>query len=370
VSGVEAVAVETFDTPTFVAPAPGRPRYLYVTRQSGVVRVLRDGELLAKPFLNISKRVADSGEQGLLSIAFAPDYRESRRFYVYFNVAGRCSKGCPIRVDEFKARRGNPARALPGSRRRVISIPHPDAPNHNGGTLAFGPDGRLWLATGDGGGFGDQFLNARDPGSLLGKLLRINPLRRVPRRAGYRIPPSNPFVGLPGRDEIWSYGLRNPFRFSFDPALDAVAIGDVGQGTREEVDIVTLAAARGAGFGWPEWEGDFDYPESPPYTPPTAPLFPIASYSNPPAGAAAVTGGVIAHDPELPQLEGRYLFADFYAGQIVTFVPDLPANEAVDIQSLGIAPIPFVVAFASGLDGQLYVLSRAGELYRLEPEQG
>jgi glucose/arabinose dehydrogenase len=366
-AGVQAEAIASFDSPTYVAAAPGRPRYLYVTEKSGVIRVMRNGVTLAQPFLDISGRVMDSGEQGLLSIAFAPRFRKNRRFYVYFNSSSGCTGGCPILVEEFKARRRNPARARPGSRRRVISIPHPDASNHNGGTVSFGPDRRLWLAPGDGGGGGDQYQNARDPSSLLGKLLRITPVQRRPNRPGYRVPKSNPFVGRFGRDEIWSYGLRNPYRFSFDAGLDAVAIGDVGQTTQEEVDIVSLAKARGAGFGWPEFEGTFDYQESPPYTPPTPPLAPIFTYPNP-SGSAAVTGGVIAHDPDLPQLEDRYLFADFYAGQIRSFVPNLATNQAVDVRNLDVAPIAGLVAFASGLDGQLYVLSLHGQLYKLEPE--
>ena len=341
-----------------------------MTEKSGTIRVLRDGELLPKTFLDISGLVADQGEHGLLSAAFAPDFARTRRFYVYYSASAGCNAraGCPIRVDEFKARRGDPTRARRKSRRRVISIPHPDALNHNGGTVAFGPDGRLWLATGDGGGSGDVFENARDLSSLLGKLLRINPLPAHRGRPGYRVPSGNPFVGEKGRDEMWSYGLRNPFRFSFDAPLGAIAIGDVGQGTEEEVSIATVAGARGLGFGWPEWEGNFDYPESPPYDLPGEPLFPMFTYPNP--RPAAVTGGVIAHDPELPSLEGRYLTADFYAGQVMSFIPDLANNEAEMVAALDIDPIPNLVAFASGLDGQLYVLSLSGELYRLEPEQG
>lgn len=368
-AGVEALLVETLDAPTYVAAAPGRPRYLYVTQRDGVIRVLRDGEALDEPFLDISGLVADQGEQGLLSIAFAPDFRRTRRFYVYFTASSNCSaSGCPIQVHEFKARRRDRTRARPASRRRVISIPHTADSQHNGGTVAFGPGGRLFLAPGDGGGAGDSYENARDPRSLLGKLLRINPARRDPKRPGYRIPASNPFVGKPGRNEIWSYGLRNPFRFSIDEELRTVAIGDVGQGSQEEIDIVKIAGAKGAGFGWPEYEGTLDYPESPPYTPPDEPLFPMFTYGNPVSGPAAVTGGVIAHDPELPQLEGRYLTADFYAGQVFSFVPDLANNQADDVQNLDIDPIPYLVAFASGLDGQLYVLSLMGQLYRLEPE--
>ena len=365
----DAVPLDTtFDEPVYVAAAPGKPRFLFVVEKEGKVRVMQDGVTLERPFLDITELVNPVGEQGLLSIAFPPDYASSRRFYVYFNNAERCGSGCDIEVDEYRARRHDPTSARLNSRRRVIVIPHREAGNHNGGTVAFGPDGKLWLATGDGGGGGDQFHHAEDLGSLLGKLLRIEPLRKDKRRLGHRSPPGNPYVGQDGRDEIWSYGLRNPFRFSFDGST--VAIGDVGQGTEEEVDIVSIADARGAGFGWPEFEGNFDYPESPDYTPPTPPLAPIFSYPNPggPNSPAAVTGGVVMHDPLLPQFEGRYLTVDFYAGSVGTFEPDLVNNEADDLQTLPIDPITGIAGFNSDAAGRVHFVSLFDNtLYRLEP---
>ena len=200
--------------------------------------MLRDGQVLPRPFLDIRGKVGyDGGERGLLSIAFPPDYRSSRRFYVYYN-----DPGGTIRIDEFK-RRGA-TRAAAGSLRPVIAIPHPDFGNHNGGQMQFLGD-LLYFATGDGGSGGDPPNNAQNKDVLLGKLLRIDPRRSGGRP--YSVPAGNPFVGRPGRDEIYSYGLRNPFRFSFDtvtaPRQPRIAIGDVGQNRFEELDYTTVAAA-------------------------------------------------------------------------------------------------------------------------------
>jgi hypothetical protein len=357
--GFEAVPIESLSQPIDVDVARGSPDLLFVTRKGGVIEVLEGEDALAQPFLDISELVVAGGEQGLLSLAFPRDYAKSRRFYVYFtNAAG------DIEVDEFKRSVADPMRARESSRRRVIVIPHPEHANHNGGTVQIDGRGRLWLATGDGGGGGDTEDNARRLGRLLGKLLRINPLRRDPSRPGYRIPKANPFVGAPGRDEIWSYGLRNPFRFSFDDELRTVAIGDVGQGSREEVNVLTRKAAKGTNFGWPQYEGDQPFDPSRPG--PGPPIPPLYAYPNPPAGQAAVTGGVIVHDPQLPTLEGRYLFADFYSGPLVSFIPDLVAGEADDVREETVT-ISQPAAFAHGTGGQLYVVSLAGTVYRLEP---
>lgn len=362
---LEAVEIESLDTPTYTDDAPGFPDLLFVTEKGGVVRVLENEDAAAEPFLDISDLVTDSGEEGLLSIAFPPDYAETRRFYVYF-VNRNCSPstdGCNIEVDEFKRSRTDPLRAREASRRQVIEIPHQDAANHNGGTVRVDADGKLWLATGDGGGGGDTFDNARDTHRLLGKLLRVKPVRAEPHAPGYRIPHHNPYVGEPGRDEIFSYGLRNPFRFTIDDELGAVEIADVGQGQREEVDLVSKHLAKGANFGWPQWEGDIVYDQlRPGADPPTPPSY---AYLNPPDGLAAVTGGLVVRDPGLPSLQGRYLFADFFAGELVSMLPTLPSGPATDGRDEGV-PITNPVAFTEGAGGQLYVTSLNGPVYRLE----
>ena len=247
--GTETVQVGgTFERPVFAIGAPSDPDLVYVVEQGGIVHAIDDGTTLPEPFLDISDEISDGSEKGLLSIAFPEDHEDTGLFYAYFTNQ-TCSDetgGCDIEVAEFKLKDGDPTDAKESSRRTVITIPHLDASNHNGGTAMFGPDGKLWLATGDGGGGGDAFDNASRKGELLGKLLRINPKKPKKGKADYRIPDKNPFVGERGADEIWSVGLRNPFRFSFDD--EVIAIGDVGQNQREEVDIVSIDTAQGSGF--------------------------------------------------------------------------------------------------------------------------
>ena len=354
--GVALRPIGDFESPAYVASAPGYRRLLFVVELPGTIRVVRNGKLVKRPFLDIADQVSFQAEDGLFSIAFDPRYRKTRRFYVYYvDNAG------DLRIDEFKRRRGSSTVAAAGSQRKVLGIPHPTFSNHNGGQLQFGPDGKLWLATGDGGGAGDGEDNARDLTSLLGKLLHIDPSAR---RGAYDIPNENPFREDPGaRPEIWAYGLRNPWRFSFDSRTGDIAIGDVGQGQVEEVDVLSRAAARGANFGWPALEGDqaFD-PSRPGAAPPTPPA--LAYSSADATGNCAVTGGYVVHDPALATLSNRYVYADLCAGGLRSFVPG-PAG-ASDDRPLG----PTVQSPTSfGLDsrGHVYVTSLAGPVYELRP---
>jgi glucose/arabinose dehydrogenase len=351
---IRAAPVGQFDSPVYVDNAPGAGRLLFVVEQGGTIEVLRGRRQLKRPFLDISGAVRSGGEEGLLSVAFAPDYERSRRFYVYFtNQRG------DIEIDGFKRARRSAVRANLRSRREVITIPHPGASNHNGGTVAFGPDRRLYFATGDGGGAGDQSDNARDKGSLLGKILRINP-RKARGGRPYRVPDDNPYVGRRGRDEIFAYGLRNPFRWSFD--RNVLAVGDVGQNAIEEVNIARISAVRGANFGWPQFEGhrpfDPDRPGEDPHSPPIH-TYPLSG------GRCAITGGGIVRDPGLPSLRGRYLYADHCEGVLRSFHPDLAANRAVGDAPVGLR-IPSPTSFVVGSRKQLYVTSLDGGLYRLE----
>jgi glucose/arabinose dehydrogenase len=239
----------------------------------------------------------------------------------------------------------------------VLVIPHPNHENHNGGQIEFGPDGNLYIGTGDGGGSSGD--NARRLDSLLGKLLRIGPRGDGPR--DYTVPADNPYVGLPGRDEIYSYGLRNPWRFSFDSATGNVAIGDVGDQSWEEVDYETLSGARGANFGWPQWEGNTLHDIARPG--PDPPQAPIHTYSSSGlSGNCAVTGGYVVHDPSLPTLAGRYLYADWCRGDIMSFVPHL--NGASDNRAEGLH-VSFPSSFGEGARGHIYVASLNGRVYRL-----
>jgi glucose/arabinose dehydrogenase len=351
---LHAVRLGTFQRPLYPAQAPGEPNLLFVVEQAGRVMVIDNGQKLARPFLDIRDRVRSPGdpgafaEQGLLSIAFSPDYQTSGRFYVYFtNNDGN------VEIDEFK-RSANPTVADPSTLRQVIVVPHPTYPNHNGGTMQFGPDGYMYFATGDGGGVTTQHgKNARDLHSLLGKLIRIDPLPSGGK--SYGIPRSNPFVGKPGRDEIFAYGLRNPFRFSFDGGR--IAIGDVGQYDWEEIDLLKLSDARGANFGWPYWEGDhfFGGPKGP--GPPT---FPILEIPHDPA--CAVIGGLVVHNPNLPSLDGRYLYGDRCDTGLRSFIPDVNGQQAIDDSPIGVTAAA-LSGFNEGLSGQVYFAAGSG-VYR------
>jgi glucose/arabinose dehydrogenase len=346
--------VGEFTSPNHVDNAPGTPSQglLFVVEDAGVVRVVNRGVIEPEPFLDIHNRVEDLGEQGLLSIAFPPDYASSGRFYVYFtNNLGN------NQIFEFQVNPDDPTDALEGSARAVISFQHPGATNHNGGNLQFTPDGLLWVATGDGGGGGDPNENAQSLSSLLGKLIRIDP--RQSGSSKYTVPPSNPFVGLPGRDEIWSYGFRNPWRISFDATTQRLSIGDVGQALWEEVDYETRGSARGANFGWDNYEGTHLF-EGPALTEHEQPIFEYSSADG--TGNCAVTGGYVVRDPNLPQLYGRYLYADYCAGDLRSFVPAF--DGATDDASTGLT-VANPTSFGEGAARRIYVATSSGAVYQL-----
>lgn len=339
--GVGLKRIGSFDTPVYVAGAPGFPKLLFVVEQGGRVRVLRGGRPRGS-FLDISGLVSFEGERGLLSIAFPPDYRRSRRFYVYYT-----DRQGDIRVDEFKRR--SATRAARGSRRAVIEIPHRVNSNHNGGQLAFLGD-LLYLGTGDGGSGGDPPNNAQDRGSLLGKLLRIDP-----RRQG-------------ARPQIYSYGLRNPFRFSFDTGSakgPRIAIADVGQNRFEELDYLSVAAAKGANFGWDAFEGFSPYRDENSGTrDPGGTVKPIFAYPHSRGDSCTIIGGYVVHDPRLPALRGRYVYADLCEGQIRSLEPHL--RRASGDRRLGLG-VSTPSSFGEDTHGRVYVASLEGPVYRLVP---
>jgi glucose/arabinose dehydrogenase len=355
--GVGLKRIGSFDAPVYVAGAPGFPRLLFVVEQQGTVRVLREGRLLPRPFLDIAGLVGYGGERGLLSIAFPPDYARSRRFYVYFTD----TEG-DIRVEEFK--RNNATQAARGSRRVLIEIPHRENSNHNGGQLQF--LGRLlYFGTGDGGSGGDPPNNAQNRNSLLGKLLRIDP--RPSGGRPYSIPADNPFAGpAGGRGEVYSYGLRNPFRFSFDTVTarqPRIAIADVGQNRFEEIDYTTVAAASGANFGWDAFEGFSRYREENGGTPdPGGTVKPIFAYGR--GRGCTVIGGYVVGDRRLPTLRGRYLYADLCAGELRSLLPR--PRGAREERGLGLR-VSTPSSFGEDALGRIYVCSLEGPVYRLVP---
>ncbi|HEU5143077.1 MAG TPA: PQQ-dependent sugar dehydrogenase [Solirubrobacterales bacterium] len=347
--------IGNFVSPVYVTGAPGFPRLIFVVEQAGTVRVMNDSRFLSsRPFLDIRGLVSSGGERGLLSIAFPPDYKQSRRFYVYFTDA----EG-DIRVEEF--RRAGPTRAARGSRRLVIEIPHRANSNHNGGQLQF-LGNHLYLGTGDGGSGGDPPNNAQDRESLLGKLLRIDP--RPSNGRPYSVPADNPFVGRPGRDEIYSLGLRNPFRFSFDRVTSRrprIAIADVGQDRFEEVDYIGVDAASGANFGWDAFEGFARYTGANSGTAdPGGTVKPILTYGR--DRGCTIIGGYVVGDPRLPALRGRYVYADLCEGELRSLVPHL--RRASGDRRLG-PRVSTPSSFGEDTRGRIYVASLEGPVFRL-----
>jgi glucose/arabinose dehydrogenase len=359
---VQLTSIGTFAMPVNVAFAPGEPLNVYVVEQDGLVRVVENGGSPAT-FLNLQAETDASGEQGLLGLAFHPNFQSNGLVYAYYSDEDNGD----IVVSEFETL--SPTQADASSRRQVIRIRHRFDPNHNGGQLLFGPDGYLYLGPGDGGSAGDPRENAQDRKSLLGKILRINPLD-PPGARDYRSPKGNPLKGRKGRDEIYARGLRNPFRFSFDPVTKRIAIGDVGQNRFEEVDYETPQGLRNANFGWDRYEGfkrydDGDTARTPKRRRHDKPIFAYGGASAC-GGGCSVIGGVVVRDESLTNLYGRYLFADAYAGRLRSFIPRL--SRARDVKYLDQGSIGFPTSFAADpVTDEVYVSDIEGPVYRLEP---
>ena len=349
--GLRLVRIGRFRAPVYLTAPPGDGRRLFVVERAGRVRVVRDGRRLGPAFLDISRLVRTDGERGLLSMAFAPDYARSRRFYVYFTD----NRG-DLRLQELRRSRGNPDRAAGGTRRNVMTIRHRAHSNHNGGQVAFGPDGLLYMGPGDGGGSGDPERNAQNPRSRLGKILRIDP-RRAGRRA-YRVPRSNPRFRTRGaRREIYSYGLRNPYRFSFDRQTGDLTIGDVGEGRVEEVDYVRRGRGRGANFGWNRFEGRLRFARGRArgHVPPVIQRFHRE-------GNCSVIGGYVVRDRSLPQLFGRYLYGDLCDSRLRSAL--LRPGRAREDRAIGLS-VPALVSFGEDARGRVYAISIRGGVFRL-----
>ncbi len=349
------VPVGEFSDPVALAAPPRDPSRLFVVERGGIVRLVKDGVVAPAPFADLTAPVLDGGERGLLGMAFAPDYAASGLAYVFLTAESPAGE---LQIRELQ-RSADPDRAVAGPGRLVLGVPHAEHANHNGGQLAFGPDGFLYAATGDGGGSNDVDDHAADTGSLLGKLLRIDPREGAAQ-------PDNPFGNA-----VWSYGLRNPWRFSFDRATGDLVIGDVGQGVKEEVDWAPAAAGggRGVDFGWHCWEGSIPTP-SDPQDRDSAPLCPlIRPASQPPAlerdhrdhGFCAIVGGFVVRDPGVPSLAGRYLYGDnCHSGleSVVLGAPGGPVEEGLSVASL--------TSFGEDACGRIYTASLAGTVSRLQ----
>jgi glucose/arabinose dehydrogenase len=348
--GLRLVRVGVFDQPTYVTGAPGDARRLFVVQRPGRIAVLVAGHARARPFLDISGLVqASNTEQGLLSVVFAPDYQRSGRFYVDYT-----DRANNLRVVQYRRARRQPNLADPASARSVLTIDHHLYTNHNGGQLQFGPDGDLYVGVGDGGSEGDPMNNGQNTDTLLGKVLRIAPRPN----GGYRIPQGNPFASEPGRRaEIWAYGLRNPWRFSFDRLTRALVIGDVGQDQEEEVDYAPRGSGAGANYGWSIFEGDR---RNKPGNAPRA-VFPalVTLHSG---GYCAIIGGYVVRTHSLPNLYGRYLYGDLCKPQIRSV--KLSTGRASGDRATGLS-VNEMSSFGQDTLGRIYIVSLAGPVYRL-----
>jgi glucose/arabinose dehydrogenase len=344
------------DGALLVTAPPGDAGRLFVVLQGGQIRIIEGGRVLGTPFLDVSDRISTGGfEQGLLGLAFHPRYASNGRFFVNYTDAAGDTQVVEYRVSSRRNR------ADPASARTILSIEQPFA-NHNGGHLAFGRDGMLYIGMGDGGGAGDPMGNGQDLGTLLGKILRID----VDRQAGgrnYAIPKGNPFVGRRGaRAEIWAYGLRNPWRFSFDRARGDLWIGDVGQNAREEIDF-RRAGRGGANFGWSAFEGTLPYRGGSPQNGPV--VRPVAQYGR--NVGNSVTGGYVYRGSAIPALRGRYVYGDWATGALFTMRAAPRIGKPQRVTGLNVS-LQGLTSFGEGARGELYAIA-GGTVYRFAAER-
>jgi glucose/arabinose dehydrogenase len=345
--------VGSFDQPVWVTAPPGDTHRLFVVEKTGRIRVVKNGRKLARPFLSLRGQVATGSEQGLLSLAFSPDYTKTGRFYIDFTDRQGNSH-----VTAYRRSRGNPDVASPNTARRVLYQRQPEE-NHNGGLLVFGPDRHLYIGFGDGGGGGDEHGlhgNAQNLGIWLGKILRIDPVKKG--RRAYTVPASNPFVHRAGaRPEIYDFGLRNPWRFSFDRLTNDMTIGDVGQDTYEEIDFARRGHTAGINYGWRVFEAfsRFNASEAAPGA-----RRPVLAYKHGPR--CSITGGYVVRDRSLGSLYGSYVYGDFCDG--VLRAATLHPGGVSGRRLLGLT-VPGLTSFGQDPRGRVYALSITGPVYRL-----
>ncbi len=355
--GTEPVALQLVASgltfPLYLTAPDGDAR-LFIVEKGGTIRIVKAGSLLPAPFLDISGQVSTGSEQGLLGLAFHPGYATNGRFVVHYtDVAG------DTRVSEFRVS-SDPDVADPASEVPILAADQP-FPNHNGGQVLFGPDGYLYIMLGDGGSAGDPGGRAQSLADLFGSILRVEPLDG----GGYAVPSDNPFVSTVGaRPEVWSYGLRNPWRIAFDPATGDLYIADVGQQEWEEVNVSPSAegAGKGLNFGWNVMEGPECFLDS--SCDQGAFELPVLSYSH--SDGCSITGGFVYRGAAIPALQGHYFYSDYCQGWVRSF--RFENGSAVDqFQWPTLAPGSNVPGFGRDAAGELYVMSTAGVVFKIVP---
>ncbi|MBK9927896.1 MAG: PQQ-dependent sugar dehydrogenase [Anaerolineales bacterium] len=351
------------NNPVFITHAGDGSNRLFVLERSGKIRIIKNGSLLSTPFLDIQSSVrSTSGEQGLLGLAFHPSYASNGKFYVVYTAPrSGDSNGSVLTLRQYTVSVGNPDLANTGSGATILTIDHPTNSNHNGGTIAFGNDGYLYWSTGDGGGGGDPNNNAQNLKSHLGKILRID----VNSGSPYAIPATNPFYSDPTsgiKKEIWAYGLRNPWRISFDRSTHDLYIGDVGQGVREEIDFQPSNSTGGQNYGWRIMEGSLCYNPSSGCDQ-TGKILPVAEYDH--TLGCSVTGGYVYRGSNFPSLKGYYLYGDFCSGRIFSTYNNLPTGWTTPVQ---LADTAFnITTFGEDQQGELYLADYAtGKIYKIK----
>jgi glucose/arabinose dehydrogenase len=352
--GTEPVTLEMVASglsfPLYLTAPDGDSR-LFIVEKGGTIRVVTGGALLPLPFLDISAQVSTGGEQGLLGLAFHPQYAVNGRFVVHYTDAAGDTQVSEFRVSD------NPDVADAASEVSILEHDQP-FPNHNGGQVLFGPDGYLYIMLGDGGSADDPGGRGQSLADLLGSILRIDPLDG----GGYAVPPDNPFVSTAGaRPEIWSYGLRNPWRVAFDPATNDLYIADVGQTRWEEVNVAD-GAGRGLNFGWNIMEGPECFQDA--SCDQDGLALPVLSYDH--GEGCSITGGFVYRGAAIPALQGHYFYSDFCQGWVRSFRFE-NGSAADQFQWPTLAPGGSVPSFGRDATGELYVMSAAGVVFKIVP---
>jgi glucose/arabinose dehydrogenase len=350
--GVEEVA-RGLDAPVYLTSPAGDARS-FVVEQPGRIRIIENGALLAKPFLDITSKVGYGGERGLLSVAFSPQYRSNGFLFVNYT-----DKNGDTKIERYKASADRNV-ADPASAKLILAIDQPYA-NHNGGLNLFGPDGMLYIGMGDGGSQGDPHGNGQNPNALLGKLLRIN----VDRAEPYVVPDGNPYAKGGGRGEVWALGLRNPWRFSFDRVSGRLYIADVGQDKYEEINIVPETSG-GVNYGWNVMEGPSCNRR--PLCSKTGLQLPAFSYTHD-GGTCSIIGGYVYRGRKIPEIVGQYFYSDYCTSWVrsLTYKPDGTIGESHQWIDRGLGNI---VSFGEDAQGELYICSSNGRVYRIVKSAG